>query len=53
MAGKAPYYRGVRGSAAREVKELLAEGQPPERIAAGIETVRRRAARAAAGKERA
>jgi hypothetical protein len=36
-------------AAARDVKELLAEGQRPERIAAAIETVRRRAARAAAG----
>ncbi len=34
-------------AALREVKELLAEGQPPERIAACIETVRRRAARGA------
>lgn len=34
-------------AALREVKDLLAEGQPPDRIAACIETVRRRAARAA------
>ncbi len=34
-------------AALREIRELLAEGQPPERIAACIETVRRRAARAA------
>lgn len=33
-------------AALREVRELLAEGQPAERIAACIETVRRRAARA-------
>jgi hypothetical protein len=32
-------------AAAREVRELLAEGQTPERVAASIETVRRRAAR--------
>ncbi len=37
--------------AAREVKELLAEGQPLERIAAAIETVRRRAARERPGGE--
>jgi hypothetical protein len=36
-------------AALREVRELLAEGQPPERIAACIDTVRRRAARAGAG----
>jgi hypothetical protein len=36
-------------AALREVKELLAEGQPPERIAACIDTVRRRAARAGGG----
>jgi hypothetical protein len=36
-------------AALREVRELLAEGQPPERIAACIETVRRRAARAGGG----
>lgn len=36
-------------AAARDVKELLAEGQRPDRIAAAIETVRRRAARAPAG----
>ena len=41
-----PDAEGVAG-ALREVRDLLAEGQPPERIAAGIETVRRRAARAA------
>ena len=35
-------------AAARDVKELLAEGQRPERIAAAVESVRRRAARAAA-----
>jgi len=34
-------------AALREVKELLAEGQRPDRIAACIETVRRRAERAA------
>ncbi len=34
-------------AALREVKDLLAEGQRPDRIAAGIETVRRRTARAA------
>jgi hypothetical protein len=33
--------------AAREVGELLAEGQPPARIAAAVETIRRRAARPA------
>jgi hypothetical protein len=33
--------------AAREIQDLLQEGQRPERIAASIETVRRRAARAA------
>jgi hypothetical protein len=33
--------------AVREVRELLAEGQHPDRIAACIETIRRRAARAA------
>jgi hypothetical protein len=32
--------------ASREVRELLAEGQRPERIAAAIEAIRRRAARA-------
>jgi hypothetical protein len=37
------------GAALREVRELLSEGQPPERIAACIETVRRRARRAGAG----
>ncbi len=36
-------------AAARDVKELLAEGQRPERIAAAVETVRRRAERARAG----
>jgi hypothetical protein len=36
-------------AAARDVKELLAEGQRPERIAAAVETVRRRAVRAAEG----
>jgi hypothetical protein len=35
--------------ALREVRELLTEGQPPERIAACIETVRRRARRPGAG----
>jgi hypothetical protein len=35
-------------AAAREIGELLAEGQRPERIAAAVEAVRRRAARAAA-----
>jgi hypothetical protein len=35
-------------AAVRDVKELLAEGQRPERIAAAIETVRRRATRAEA-----
>ncbi len=44
--------RGLTGpeaiaAALREVKDLLAEGQRPERIAACIETVRRRAERAA------
>jgi hypothetical protein len=34
-------------AALREVRELLAEGQRPERVAACIEAVRRRAARAA------
>jgi len=34
-------------AAARDVRELVAEGQRPERIAAAIETVRRRAARGA------
>jgi hypothetical protein len=33
-------------AAAHEIRELLGEGQTPERIAASIETVRRRAARA-------
>lgn len=33
-------------AALREVRELLEEGQSPERIAAAVETVRRRAARA-------
>jgi hypothetical protein len=47
--------RGVSGpdalaAAAREVKELLAEGQHPARIAACIETIRRRA-RAAEARE--
>jgi hypothetical protein len=36
-------------AALAEVRELLSEGQPPERIAACIETVRRRASRAGAG----
>jgi len=36
-------------AAAREVKDLLAEGQRPERIAAAIETIRRRAACAETG----
>jgi hypothetical protein len=36
-------------AAVREVRELLAEGQPPERIAACIETIRRRAARVGGG----
>jgi hypothetical protein len=36
-------------AAAREVKDLLAEGQRPDRIAAAIETIRRRAARAETG----
>ncbi|HET8539419.1 MAG TPA: hypothetical protein VFL83_06060 [Anaeromyxobacter sp.] len=36
-------------AAARDVKELLAEGQRPERIAAAVETIRRRAARAGPG----
>ncbi len=40
---------GGVADALREVRELLAEGQPPERIAACIETVRRRAQRAGAG----
>lgn len=45
--------RGVRDpeairAAEREVAELLAEGQSPLRIATGIETIRRRAARARA-----
>ena len=39
-------------AAAREIGELLAEGQTPDRIAASIETVRRRAARATAPEER-
>jgi hypothetical protein len=65
LAAKAPYHRGVRGSAplaaleaeehaaylhllrpsVGEGRELLAEGPRPDRIAACIETVRRRAAR--------
>jgi hypothetical protein len=36
-------------AAAREVRDLLAEGQRPERIAAAVETIRRRAARAETG----
>jgi len=39
-------------AALREIRELLGEGQSPERIAAAIETVRRRAARAANAGER-
>jgi len=35
-----------------EIRELLGEGQSPDRIAAGIETVRRRAARGAHAGER-
>jgi hypothetical protein len=35
-------------AAAREVNELLADGHAPDRVAACIDTVRRRAARAAA-----
>ena len=34
-------------AAARQVAELLAEGQRPERIAAAVEAVRRRTARTA------
>jgi hypothetical protein len=43
--------RDAEGIAAAlaEVRELLSEGQPPERIAACIETVRRRASRAGSG----
>jgi hypothetical protein len=40
---------GGIAAALAEVRELLSEGQPPERIAACIETVRRRASRAGAG----
>jgi hypothetical protein len=36
-------------AAAREIGELVAEGQAPERIAAAIESVRRRSAREAGG----
>jgi len=39
---------GLAGALA-EVRELLSEGHPPERIAACIETVRRRASRAGGG----
>lgn len=38
-------------TAARQVRELLEEGQTPARIAASIETVRRRAARARSGED--
>jgi hypothetical protein len=49
VSGKAPYHRGIRGSAAATaskapVADLFAERQRPERVAAAIDAVRRRAA---------